>query len=600
MIKYYFYLILIVFSFSYPCKEGTNYCSRCNPVTKLCEKCEKDIFIPDNDGGCEVRKKCSPGENYCLECQDDLNVCKLCEDRYFPDEIGGCSYTNDCEISYKGECIKCKEDLVLIGQNIKVCKSIYSEDLKNCDKINLENGFCESCKEGFYLNTGDKKCSRIQNCQFSSFGICNKCASNYYLDIKEAECKLQSGNFLNCKQTIDGQNCDICDDDYYPDEEGKCISINFCLKKGLYEKCEKCMEGYFPSKLGECTKEKNCYEGNKNLGICIQCESEFYIDFQDGKCKSNREENDFKYCRKANGDCYECSYGTYLGNDKKCSLSKNCAEASKGICIQCLENYHLGLDNKCTNIDKCIYSDFYGECTECENNNYYNRSNKLCEIEKENFENCKITTFDGNFCDKCKKDFYYNRTKHLCFSNKEGDFYKCAYTSENGDYCVGCIEDYYLGDIDHKCSLIEGCDISENENKCIQCYSEEWCLDLKTGKCEYNKIIEDENKKFYYKCNRTNEEGNACDICIEGFELKNGLCVDNSHCVEKNEEGNCQKCITYEEDYYYHCLNKYFGCIETYFDFCEKCDNLFDFDKCTKCFEGYNQNEKGECIKIQD
>jgi len=350
-------------------------------------------------------------------------------------------------------------------------------------------------------------------------------------------------------------------------------------------------------------------------------------------------------------------------------LSKNCAEASKGICIQCFENYHLGLDNKCTNIDKCIYSDFYGECTECENNNYYNRSNKLCEIEKENFENCKITTFDGNFCDKCKKDFYYNKTNHLCFSNKEGDFYKCAYTSENGDYCVGCIEDYYLGDIDHKCSLIEGCDISENENKCIQCYSEEWCLDLKTGKCEYNKIIEDENKKFYYKCNRTNEEGTECEICINGYILNNnGLCVDNSHCIEEKED-ICQKCEKKEGDnfnyclniknglcennevikdmdkkFYYKCnrtneegtsceiclegyylnedglcidnenceekegnkcvkckeqfcLNSDFGCVSSFYGNCLECNNILDFDVCSKCIEGFELNEFNICVE---
>ena len=43
----------------------------------------------------------------------------------------------------------------------------------------------------------------------------------------------------------------------------------------------------------------------------------------------------------------------------------------------------------------------------------------MCELEKEKFENCAITTFDGIFCDKCKKDFYINKTFHLCYSHKE-------------------------------------------------------------------------------------------------------------------------------------------------------------------------------------
>ena len=60
---------------------------------------------------------------------------------------------------------------------------------------------------------------------------------------------------------------------------------------------------------------------------------------------------------------------------------------------------------------------------------------------------------------------------------------------------------------------------------------------MKTGKCEYNDEIIDENKKFYYKCNRTNKEGNTCEICLDGFDLNdNGLCVDDSHCIEKNDD----------------------------------------------------------------
>ena len=30
------------------------------------------------------------------------------------------------------------------------------------------------------------------------------------------------------------------------------------------------------------------------MGICLQCEEGYYIDFKDGKCKSNEENNEFK------------------------------------------------------------------------------------------------------------------------------------------------------------------------------------------------------------------------------------------------------------------------------------------------------------------
>ena len=102
MVIYFICIVLVniwIFTTKPVCKENTNYCLRCNNVTKICQKCEKDIFIPDNEGGCVPSKKCILGKGHCLECEDNSFLCKVCEDRYFPDENGGCSYSNDCEIS---------------------------------------------------------------------------------------------------------------------------------------------------------------------------------------------------------------------------------------------------------------------------------------------------------------------------------------------------------------------------------------------------------------------------------------------------------------------------------------------------------------------
>ena len=110
-----------------------------------------------------------------------------------------------------------------------------------------------------------------------------------------------------------------------------------------------------------------------------------------------------------------------------------------------------------------------------------------------------------------------------------------------------------------------------------------------------------EEKKFYYKCNMTNKEGTACEICIDDFSLnKNGLCSDDLHCAEKNENGFCKKCINYEDEYYKHCLNFEFGCVETYLEGCEECNYSLDFNNCTKCFEGYELDKNGECIEIKN
>ena len=601
-------LIILKISLSLTsCIYGENHCSRCNPVSKLCVKCDKNIYVPDNKGGCENSHKCIVGENKCLECDESGKLCGQCLEGYFPDENGGCSYTGNCEVSYEGECLKCKENFILIGEKsyyfnyedrkLKICKSIQDDDLKNCQEINKSNGLCEKCIEGYYLNSGDKKCSKIENCYESTFDVCKKCARNHYLDRKESKCKNQTENFEHCKESLDGETCQICDDDYYFDDEGKCIAVNFCLKSRNEYQCEKCEENYYPSFYGtSCVTTKNCNFGEPNIGICTSCIKGYYIDFKDGKCKSNLEDNDFKFCRIADDNaCIECNNKWELGEDKKCSNTKNCAESENGKCLSCSDNYYLGLDNICTNIKHCIYSNDYN-CLECEDEYYYDKETKKCIIGEDIFENCKSGN-SSSVCNICKDDYYLNQEDNLCYSNKkEGKFYKCAKTDSKAEYCTECIDGYYLGEKDNKCSKIEGCVLSENENKCLEC-DLYYCLDAKTGKCEYNDEIEDEEKKFYFRCNKTNEEGTACEICEEGYILnKNGLCVDEEHCVEKDEDNNCIKCQNDEEGVF--CLNKDFGCVEIYYNNnCLECNNVLAFNNCTKCFDGYDLDDNKDCYK---
>ena len=608
MLINFLFLILLKLGSLFPnCIEGENYCLKCNPISKLCFKCEKDIFIPDENGGCIGSKKCHKGENYCVECDNINLLCETCEIGYFPDQNGGCSYTDNCDISYHGKCLSCIEDYVLIGGNvidteleIKFCKPLNSEDLKNCEKINIKKGFCEQCIEGYFLSKGDNKCIKMEHCYESIFGTCLKCIDGYYLDKKEEKCIKQEGIFKNCLQSIDSNTCDICKENYFLDEEGKCGKSNFCSKFDDEGLCEKCFPGYYPSSYdNSCTTEKDCYYAYEEFGICHLCQVNYYIDLKDGKCKSNQEDNDYKNCYSVgNEGCIVCETGYELGEDLRCSSSKNCMESEFGLCIECQENYFLGLDHICTPVEHCLYSMFY-ECIQCEDNYYYDKNSKKCKKDDGNFKNCQYSK--DSICQKCREDYYLNKTDYLCYSNLEmGDYYKCAMTDENYTYCISCVKDYYYGFKYKKCSILEGCENSLDEKKCIECYSDFYCLDLKTGRCEYSDEVIDEEKKFYYKCNITNEEGTACDICLEGFSLnEDGLCIDNSHCVEKNEEGNCLRCQNDENGSY--CLNPIFGCVELYYDNCLECSDLFNLDKCTKCYEGYEIDvDNYQCYEIEE
>ena len=170
-----------------------------------------------------------------------------------------------------------------------------------------------------------------------------------------------------------------------------------------------------------------------------------------------------------------------------------------------------------------------------------------------------------------------NNSDHLCYSNKEkNDFYKCAFSL--GEKCDGCVNNYFLGSIDNKCSLIEGCEKSENENKCLICDSEIYCLNLKNNTCINNEFIEQEENKFYYRCNITNIEGDKCEKCLDNYSLNNkGLCEYKKYCEEYDQEGFCNKCIPGNSTTFtFYCLNSQFGCINTNTKGCEICDNILD------------------------
>lgn len=603
---FYFFIIRLILTEPL-CEEGANNCKKCNYLTNLCLKCENEIYKPDKIGGCtEGAKKCTIGKNYCIECTEQGDLCQTCAESYFPDENGGCTYSQYCKISYKGECIKCIDNYILIGKtlyqtDLKICQSKNSENFKNCEIINSEEGICSKCEENYYLNSGDYKCIRTQNCSESSFGICSKCVDGYYFDRKKNECKIKDKTFQFCKETIDGIKCDLCDNGYYLSEDERCTNTNYCSKVNDNNQCEKCISNYYLSSV--CTTTEHCLLGDADTGLCLYCEENYYIDYKDGKCKSNQGDNEYKYCKKAKGECTECIYGYFIGEDFKCSLTRNCSESNLGICQVCSDNFYLGLDNICSSVEHCIYSDRYYECIECEGDYYYNMRDKECILGENNYTNCKITNWEGNYCAQCKENFCLNQTDHTCFDNEElnSEFYKCDMTDSMGRFCVSCVEGYYLGTESLRCTKINGCEkANDDDSRCIECNTY-YCLDVKTGKCMDNDVIEEEEQQFYYRCNRTNKDGTKCEICLDGFELnKNGLCVDLINCEIKNEDGSCKQCIKDEDTYYFYCSNTIFGCIETYDHYCLECNDILELNKCTKCMEGYDLNENYECIEINN
>ena len=599
------YNLLIIFQIigliiSIPsCIENSNFCKHCNMQTNLCAKCEKSsILVPDKNGGCEGAQICTVGKNFCNECDNADKLCKLCEQNYYPDKNGGCTYSEGCEISYMGECLKCLEGYVLIGKenDFRFCKSLSMDIYKNCEKINYETGYCEVCENGYYLNSGDHKCIKTENCKESIFDICILCNKGYYFNKKENKCKIKFDEFTFCKETLDDKKCETCDDGYFFDENEICIKTQYCSESENLI-CKKCSEGYYLSGNDYCTKTDNCDYVDKITSLCTVCKINYYLDKKDYKCKTNLKDNSYKYCKEVdNKMCVKCEVNYYLGEDSQCSNTEFCSESENGKCLTCQKNYYLGLDNKCTSDKNCLYSNF-GACIECKEGYYYDKLNKICAEEKEPFLNCKYTCDDGAKCCECKDKFYLYENNSLCFDNtKEDAFIKCAYVDNEKEKCLRCASGYYLGSSDNKCSKVENCKIIEDENKCLEC-NEFHCLDVKMQKCLDNNYLSGQNDKIHISCKKTNKEGTGCEECIDGYTPnEKGYCVDENICEEKKGE-KCLRCKDISSvNGYKFCANEIFGCLESIHDNCLRCDNLENLNECTECQEGYQKSING-CVK---
>ena len=47
--------------------------------------------------------------------------------------------------------MKCIDDFILIGDELKICKYAFSYDIKNCAKIDNTTGLCLYCESSYYL-----------------------------------------------------------------------------------------------------------------------------------------------------------------------------------------------------------------------------------------------------------------------------------------------------------------------------------------------------------------------------------------------------------------------------------------------------------------
>ena len=311
------------------------------------------------------------------------------------------------------------------------------------------------------------------------------------------------------------------------------------------------------------------YSESKENQIFVDTYKNIYSIIENSveKCSTSDEK-----CRYATneGKCIVCKEG-YLLNEEKCV--KNCPNNAYQIddysCIPCSNNCQ-----KCEDSNSCLtckegFNFYDGKCLEvCVNGTFpVNGECKNCE------ENCQ-SCLDENKCGKCAPGTY----------------------EYNGKCYKECPKGSYLDLVEFKCSECKlGCSECNSYEVCSDCDDDYYLFDEKKCNKEcpngYRKnTITKICEPCLENCKYCDDDKNSCQVCNEGFSLKDdntcegckrGQVSFKGICIDCEDEKNCVLCSSYNTKK------------------CEKCDEekvLLPNATCgDKCDEGFYLSDDRVC-----
>ena len=224
------------------------------------------------------------------------------------------------------------------------------------------------------------------------------------------------------------------------------------------------------------------------------------------------------------------------------------------VCLRCVRDYYL-INQVCTKIDfsnlitGCNVYISATVCDQCDALLYFNAATVKCEA-ADSIANCKLFTGKST-CSVCNAGFAL--TGNACVSLNN-----CV-NVKNG-VCVTCNTGYYLSN--SQCVAVTitivNCRAYSSTSFCQQCASG-FVLSSDNKLCMDSTLFGD---SFDPNCDDLiDNSGKVCDLCREGYNLRNdGKCVN--------------------------------------FDKSEICflPNVVDLSKCEYCFTGYSMKTYGSCI----
>ena len=230
---------------------------------------------------------------------------------------------------------------LLIGENpgpvdFGKCKS-NPFDSRSCLVFKDNSNKCESCRNGYFLNSDLSLC-QAENCKQIDFttGECSACDDEFWMDKRSFNVCKKYSNMNNCQSlNKERDSCLSCVNDYF-------LEFNFCREYVV----------------------DDCKEFKKNPN-CIEC----------GQLKVQGIENQCSQCPVSSKELII-----------KCMNQQECLEYDSclSVCTKCSTNHFLSQQNKCVSkknqIPNCVSYDENETCTECRF--FHKFYNLRCEINR--------------------------------------------------------------------------------------------------------------------------------------------------------------------------------------------------------------------------
>lgn len=656
-------------------KYTVKNCMNLQPTVDKCRDCDVNYFL-DAAGECQRR-------DLNLKCQkfkETENKCAMCIDGYYlrtSDETCQLRTNKVCaefEIS-ADECKSCQNGQWLTSE--KKCQSVtivpdcaqYKPDADECQFCQtgkfLENGKCEStvtaavenckyynsasecveCQSKFYLE--DNKCilGEIDRCEvYKSETDCETCTSTHFRE-SALKCSPYSDDLLCKKFHPSKDQCEVCLDLSYFDDEFNCVEMNSNCESTSNNLCSSCEDGFYldPSdRLCHLNNAENCEEKSKIANQCLTPADEYWIDSSDSfKAKPVTPVVECVEYSAIKDECIACETVKLL-EDGKCIknaiLIPNClSHVTPNRCSECKEHYRLQ-GSVCTKISQSNCVKFKDQkCTQCSSGYYLNSSSTCVKFSAD--LNCAEYHHDSNGCHSCPDDYEKN-DDHKCEPKQNLDLPGCENVVPGQTECTKCKDEFYLDASTKKClaRTVQFCDIhEEDKNECSKCEMGYYisggdktkCVEAKTttgcqqyatneDKCEYC-----ERERFMlnsecYKVTKTvdncrvYESDGQCLHCEEGLPLVNNTCVSQSfpecklhltaeiclECQSTHYLSNSKSCLPYDSDLNCETFNKKEN-------ECETCKVNFELNqdkKCVNksdvfCIEATNSGQCLECVR---